>query len=296
MTLEDIIIIGAGPAGLAASIQLKRYGFNPLIFERDEVGGLLRNANWVENYPGFPAGISGIDLVQLFKQQAERISVRIFFEEVVNLDYKSREFLAFTRSQVFHSRIAVIATGTRPGLLKDFVIPETLRDRIAYEIYPLLHLEGQHVVIIGAGDAAFDYALNLGKKNTITILNRTDQVKCLPLLWERAGAFSNIQYCPQTRILKLISMPNQQMMIECDCPSGNWTIIADYLIGAIGREPRLDFISPSLLKKTSELEELGLLYLIGDVKNSAYRQTAIAAGDGLLAAMKIYRFLKESTQ
>jgi thioredoxin reductase (NADPH) len=296
MTLEDIIIIGAGPAGLAASIQLKRYGFNPLIFEQGEVGGLLKNANWVENYPGFPAGISGTDLVQLFKQQAERISVRIFFEEAVKLDYKRRAFQVFTRSQIFQSRIAVIATGTKPWLLKDFVIPETLRDRIAYEIYPLLHLKGQHVVIIGAGDAAFDYALNLCKKNTITILNRTDQVKCLPLLWERAGASSNIKYCPQSRILKLTSMPNQQMMIEFDCPGGNCAIIADYLIGAIGREPRLDFISPSLLKKTSELEELGLLYFIGDVKNSAYRQTAIAAGDGLLAAMKIYCFLKESTQ
>jgi thioredoxin reductase (NADPH) len=296
MTLEDIIIIGAGPAGLAGSVQLKRYGFNPLILERDEVGGLLRNANWVENYPGFPAGISGIDLVQLLKQHAERFSVRILIEEVVKLDYKRHVFQIFTRNQVFQSRIAVIATGTRPVLLKDFVIPKTLLDRIAYEIYPLLHLEGQHIVIIGAGDAAFDYALNLGRKNAITILNRTNQVKCLPLLWERASALSNVNYLSQTRILKLNRMRNRQMMIECACPGGNFTIIADYLIGAIGREPRLDFISPSILKKTSMLEELGLLYFIGDVKNSAYRQTAIAAGDGMLAAMKIYRTLKESNQ
>ena len=70
MKIEDILIIGAGPAGLATGIQLQRYGLNPLILERDQPGGLLRNANWVENYPGFPQGISGLDLVNRMLQQA----------------------------------------------------------------------------------------------------------------------------------------------------------------------------------------------------------------------------------
>ncbi len=87
MKVEQVIIIGAGPAGLATAIQLKRYGVHLLLFERAQAGGLLHNANLVENYPGFPLGISGVDLVNLFMLQAQNLGIDVTYEEVIELSY-----------------------------------------------------------------------------------------------------------------------------------------------------------------------------------------------------------------
>src|SRR4030067_3593524 len=97
MDIEDVIIIGGGPAGIAAAIQLKRYGLNPLIFERGALGGLLRNANLVENYPGFPGGISGMKLVGLLEQQARDFALRVTYAAVIRVDRAAGSFQVKTR-------------------------------------------------------------------------------------------------------------------------------------------------------------------------------------------------------
>ena len=104
MKTEHVIIIGAGPAGLATAIQLKRYGVHPLLFEREQTGGLLRNANLVENYPGFPQGISGLDLVNLFIRQAQNLSIDVTYEEVIELVYDQGIFQARTARQSYASQ------------------------------------------------------------------------------------------------------------------------------------------------------------------------------------------------
>ena len=96
---EPVAIIGAGPAGITAAIQLKRYGLSPMLFEKEAIGGLLRNANWVENYPGFPNGISGLKLTRLMAQQLKTVGVEGFFEEVLELDYAKEVFTLETPKQ-----------------------------------------------------------------------------------------------------------------------------------------------------------------------------------------------------
>jgi thioredoxin reductase len=115
MAAEDVIVIGAGPAGIAAAIQLRRQGIDPVVFEKDAIGGLLRNANLVENYPGFPGGITGIDLVALLKKQLTEYSVRVITEDVTNLDYDGEFFVAKTANQGYHSRIMLIALQPEPS-------------------------------------------------------------------------------------------------------------------------------------------------------------------------------------
>jgi thioredoxin reductase len=291
--LEEVIIIGAGPAGLATALQLKRYGINPLIFERDQIGGLLHNANLVENYPGFPGGISGPELVRIFKDHVRVNSLRIKPKNVDGLTHHDGVFQVVTSDRSFQARIVVIATGTKPRIFTDFEIPDDTRELIFYEIYPLLDRKEQRIAIVGAGDAAFDYALNLGKRNDVLVLNRGEEISCLPLLWERAKDIPSITYLPNTSISRLESNPGHDMLLECSTPDGPKSIQVDMLIGAIGRDAQLDFISGQFSKKAIQLASHGDLYYVGDVTNGLYRQTAIAVGDGILAAMKIYRRLEE---
>lgn len=300
MSLHPVAIIGAGPAGLATALQLQRYGVQALLLEGGLTGGLLHNANWVENYPGFPGGISGPELVRLFITQAEGIGVRVTRQAALSLDYNrdsslsSKEeglFSIQTAEQRYQARRVVIASGTRPVPLSGVSIPPELGDRFSYEVYPLLQAEGWHIAILGAGDAAFDYALNLKQRNTVTILNRGDRVSCLPLLWERAAAEARIEYRPNTSLRRVFATPDGRFGLECATRHGLVQIFADALLAAIGREARLDFISPALRPQLADLESQGLLYYAGDVKNGLYRQTAIAVGDGIIAAMKIYQSL-----
>jgi thioredoxin reductase len=290
MKLEAAIIIGAGPAGLATALQLKRYGLDALVLERDQIGGLLRNANLVENYPGFPGGIPGDQLVRLFVEQAQAIAVDVTHEEVTELIYETGVFHVKTRAHDYYSRIVVIASGTRLRTLTDLHIPERLRDRVLYEIHSIAQVNGKRIMIVGAGDAAFDYALNLARNND------EDQVKCLPLLQRRAAASTRVEYRAQTRILELLEARDGGVVVQCASPIGPTCFQADYVIGAIGREPQLDFVSTQLSTCMDELEARQQLHLIGDVKNGVFRQTAIAVGDGILAAMKIYQSIKESSQ
>ncbi len=294
MTGEQVIIIGGGPAGIAAAVQLHRQGLSPLLLEKDEIGGLLRNAHLVENYPGFPTGISGRELVSLFQQQLAVHKPKIVFEEVLSLDFDQGMFSATTIHNVYHSQTVLIASGTEPHHFTDIAIPEEAASHVYYDVFPLLGVTGKKIIIVGAGDAAFDYALNLGEQNEVIVLNRSERVKCLSLLRERVEESRNIEYHELSRLTAIAPDSSGGVLLECASPQRTLQWRADYLIFAIGRKPQLGFLTERLQQRRQELEERGLLYLAGDVKNRSFRQTAIAVGDGVMAAMKIARRLKET--
>ena len=288
--MTEVAIIGAGPSGLTMAIQLKRYGINPVVYECRQPGGLLWNANLVENYPGFPGGIRGPELVRLMVEQARETGVEITYEEVTSLDYKGNVFSLRSGQKRYQYEMVVIASGTKPirTPLKD--VADETRKYIFHEVYPLLNSKWKKIVIVGAGDAAFDYALNLAWQNEVTILNRGSERSCLPLLHERVQDHPNITYLQNIGVSKVeLDDGLNQLQLTCTSPAGMRKLMADYLIFAIGREPRLDFLSENLIQSQEELIQSGRLYLVGDVKNAIYRQTAIAVGDGILAAMKLYK-------
>jgi len=292
MNVNDVVIIGAGPAGLGTAIQLKRYGIELILLEKEKVGGLLRNANLVENYPGFPDGISGTELIKLFKKQIHNVGIKIQFEEVLELDNKNGIFLTKTAHRTILSRIVVIASGTKPRKLSNLNVSKDLENRIFYEVYPLAQVANEKIAIIGAGDAAFDYALNLSKKNEVMILNRGSRVKCLPILFKKVMENERISYLENIQV-KNIECSNGNLTLTCYDSTGEQEICVSYLLVAIGREPSLDFLSENLKENLEKLQKLKVLHIIGDVKNDIYRQTAIAVGDGIKAAMEIYSKLKE---
>ena len=276
--MVDVAIIGAGPAGIAAAIQLKRYDIEFMIFEKGKIGGLLRNANLVENYLGFPRGIRGRELVELFKEQLKNAGVKVQFEMVRELDYSGKFFIRADRER--DCRVAIIASGTKP---REYPVPSDVKDRVFYEVDQISTVSDEKVAIIGAGDAAFDYAINLSRENEVTILNRSNRVRCLPILWRRAMECEKISY--RNAQVKNIKSHGDGLMITC----GGEFLYARYLLIAIGREPCLDFLSQNLTERYEKLQKVNVLYLVGDVKNNIYRQTAMSVGDGIRAAMEIDR-------
>ena len=281
MRPEEVIVIGAGPGGTTAAIQLKRYGIPFILLEKERVGGLLWSANLVENYPGFPAGVSGPKLIGLIKKQMERIGVQVTFDSVTKLDLQNERFLVTTQHTQYFPRYVIVATGTKSKPIP-LVFPADVQNRIFSDVYHFLNEREKQIVIIGAGDAAFDYALNLTKnRNSVTILNRGRDVKCLGLLWERATAEPNIVYRAEAPV-SAVAFDKLANRLEVRLKAGE-SLFADYLLFAIGRIPQTDFLSEELFDKNMDG-----LYFVGDVKNGLYRQAAIAAGDGLRVAMEIY--------
>ena len=295
MEIQNTTIIGAGPAGLTTALQLKRHGIVPLLLERSAVGGLLHNANWVENYPGFPDGISGPDLARLFAAHTECAGIEVTHDEVLCLDFKDGIFHISGKNGTFHSQVVVVATGTRPNQFIDFEIPEDVRDNVMYEVYPLIGAADKQIAIVGAGDAAFDYALNLASGNKVTIFNRGSELKCLPLLWERSQEQKNISYRENVQIDRIERGESKIIKLTCRNPSQVMHVECDYLIGAIGRVPQQDFISEHVQGTAQELEKKGLLYFVGDIRHGIFRQTAIAVGDGIQTAMTIHKKQKGRT-
>ena len=295
MRLDEVVIIGAGPAGLTAAIQLRRYGIPFTLLEKERVGGLLWNANLVENYPGFPAGVSGPKLIGLIEKQMERIGVKATFDSVLKLEYTENRFRIKTLHAEYNPHYVIVASGTRPNPFP-LSVPDAAQKRVFSDVYHLLDQSQKRIIIIGAGDAAFDYALNLTKnRNSVTILNRGGEVQCLRLLWERAMAEPAIEYRAETpvRAVDVDETPPEKSGETGSTLSGTGrlrvqtdageSLEADYLLFAIGRVPQMDFLSGELVTRN-----IKGLYFVGDVKNGLYRQATIAAGDGLRAAMEIY--------
>lgn len=285
MQKVDTVVVGAGPAGVAAAIQLQRFCIPHVLLEKGVVGGLLRNANLIENYPGFPKGVGGIKLSSLLERQLAFQGVRPRREEVTSVTERNGRYEVTSSEHRYLARFVVVASGTEP-LPVPVPIPPGLEGRVGSEVYPVLGVHGKQVVIVGAGDAAFDYALNLIKnRNSVTILNRGVTVKCLQVLWQRAAAESLLCYRPDVSILQLTAEDTPRP-IGIRLTTGE-DIRADYLLFAIGRQPQVGFLPAAVIKR----QPPGLV-LIGDVKNGMYRQAAIAAGEGLRAAMRIYFELK----
>lgn len=292
---KSIAVIGAGPAGIAAAIQLRRHGFNPFLLEKEQPGGLLRQARWVENYPGFPGGISGIDLADVFWKQAAAFGVEWLKAEVLALEPGRASMVLHTTTGSLAAAGLVLASGSRPRPL-----PARYRDhRLAGLVFNDLNLvqtgPGRLVAVLGGGDAAFDYALNLaGRGCRVFILLRDGKEKCLPLLAESCREHPGIELFYRTEPKQARLTPDHRLGLLIG--PGTRELQVDCLLAAIGRRAEdrlwrgLDRENRRFLLSTRRI------VLAGDVKNGRLRQTALAVGDGVRAAMMLARRIERGNR
>jgi len=197
-----------------------------------------------------------------------------------------------SESELTIANKVIIASGTIPIPLPSPQIPGSLTNRVFHEVHPLTQHKDRTIAIIGGGDAAFDYGLNLAWHNDVTILIRDNRAKCLSLLLERSEVIDRIRVHIHT-VVESVDESGEGMVLRC-CRFDNgdtFQLQIDYLLIAIGRRPNLEFIDDGLRNRMNDLIDDSKLYMIGDVGNGLYRQASIAAGDGIKAAMKIFRSL-----
>jgi thioredoxin reductase len=272
---------------------MKRAGFEPLVLEKDEIGGLLLNANLVENYPGFPEGIRGKDLVTVFKKQLSRLGIVVTKGQVSNVISRDGHFYIMLEGKEIVSNSLIVASGTEPKALDIPGESELTGRKLFYEIKDIpLRKKNDTYVIIGGGDSAFDYALNISSEvKSVDIIFRGKHPKCLPLLSERVEEIENIR--PHPKILPRAFEEHKGIITKCTSASQEIEFPSDYALVAGGRKPNIDFL-PEL--EFFEINEDGGcdipgLFIAGDVKRGKKRQVGIAVGDGIICAMSAVEFL-----
>ncbi len=228
-------------------------------WRRKRSAGCCATPTWWRTTPASRRVSLGCELARLFAGQLDQQGVTVTYARVSAVKDEGDAFCLQSDRGAFSARILVIATGSQALTLQDFPIPEAAKSRVLYEILPVLGVEGRRFAIVGAGDLAFDYALNLGKRNAVTILNRGSETRCLPLLRQRAADNPRISYRENTWVEGVRQAPQGELELACRSPQGEISIACDYLVGAIGRKPQLDFLSEDFLRHAAGWQREGRL-------------------------------------
>jgi thioredoxin reductase (NADPH) len=305
MPVENVVIIGSGPAGLTAAVYAARADLRPLVIDGVQPGGQLTITSDVENFPGFPEGVQGPELMDRMRRQAERFGTRFVGDEATRVDFSGRPFAIDVGRDRIDARAVVVATGARARRL-GLPSEEALFGRgvSACATCDGFFFRGKDVLVVGGGEAALEEAVYLARTSrTVRVIHRRDQLRATPIMIERARGTPNVSFVWDTVVTECLD-PDQGRFVGArvrQVKTGEERVLeADGLFVAIGHAPATDIFAGQL-----ELDPAGYVvtrpgtprtsvpgvFAAGDVADPHYRQAVSAAGAGCAAAIEVQRFL-----
>jgi thioredoxin reductase (NADPH) len=295
------LILGSGPAGLTAAIYAARGGLEPLVIAGSLAGGQLMTTTEVDNYPGFPQGIHGPDLIENMRQQAERFKTVFIARDATEVDFTTRPFRVVAEGEEFHGQAVIIATGATPRWLG---LPAEQRLR-GSGVSTCATCDGaffrkKDVCVVGGGDTAVGEAIYLSNLcRQVTLLHRGTRLRATHHLVERMNALPNVDARLATSVVDVLG-GNVVEGVRVSGPGGEETLPCAGLFVAIGHRPNTEF-----LRGQVELDERGYVvsherthtsvkgvFVAGDVYDVEYQQAVTAAASGCRAAIDAARYLE----
>jgi thioredoxin reductase (NADPH) len=302
-TEAKVVIVGSGPAGLTAAIYAARANLEPIVLAGSAPGGQLMLTSDVENYPGFPEGIQGPDLMNLFRAQAERFGTQIVDVDIDRVDLSSRPFRIWARGIEYKAQSVIVATGASAMWLG--LDSETrLRGRgvSACATCDGFFFRDKEIAVVGGGDTAFEEASYLTRfASKVHLLHRRDTFRASRIMVDRAHANPKIDIQTNTGVEEVLGDEKVNGLKLVDTETGQQrTMPVDGLFIAIGHKPNTEAFRDWL-----EVDAKGYLvvrdhtgskvegvFIAGDVHDHRYRQAITAAGDGCMAAIDAERWLE----
>ena len=308
--LEDVIIIGSGPAGHTAAIYCARANLKPLMFEGFCAGGVpggqLMITTEVENYPGFPQGITGPEMMDHFRNQSLRFETRILTQDVDEVDFGSRPFKVVSGGKEHFAKSVIIATGASAryiGLESEKAFMNRGVSACATCDGALPMFRNQELVVVGGGDSAMEEAIFLTRfASKVWIVHRRDVFRASKIMLERAQANDKIEFIVPAVVEEILGDEQVESMAIKMLESGD--IVHKEVAGvfiAIGHTPNtqifkgqidLDDKDYILTEDSSTFTNVAGVFACGDVQDSVYRQAVTAAGSGCKAAIDAERWLE----
>lgn len=304
----DVIIIGSGPAGLTASIYATRAGLQTLVIAGAVPGGQLMITTDVENYPGFPQGVLGPELMELWRKQAERFKADFVDDNVTKVDFTGRPLKVWTYDVLHEGRSIIVATGANAKYL-GLPNEERLKGRgvSACATCDGFLFKGLEVVVVGGGDTAMEESLYLSKLvKTVALVHRRNKLRASKIMQERLFKTPNIKVVWDSEVIDVLGDRKVEGVRIRNRNSGETKDLkVQGLFLAIGHEPATDFLKGHLdmdrgyvalrphdgLATATSVEGV---FAAGDVHDFRYRQAVTAAGFGSMAALDAERWLQEA--
>jgi thioredoxin reductase (NADPH) len=305
-TIRDTVILGSGCAGLTAAIYTARANLKPLVLEGHEPGGQLSITTLVENFPGWPEGIQGPQLIENIKQQATRFGAEFRMGHVVSADLSKRPFALNLGSDTIYARTLIIASGASARWLglpsEQALIGHGVSSCATCDGF---FFSGKEIAVVGGGDSAMEEALFLTRfANKVTLLHRRDQFRASRIMLDRAIAHPKIQFRANTIIEEVLGVEQKEvngLRIRDTVTDEESTLNISGLFLGIGHIPnakmfegQIDLDEDGYVKTTNNVfTRVPGVFACGDVQDRRYRQAITAAGTGCMAALEVEKYLEE---
>jgi thioredoxin reductase (NADPH) len=304
---QNVIIIGSGPAGLTAAVYAARANLRPLLIEGAQAGGQLMITTDVENFPGFPEGIQGPQLILEMKKQAERFETTFITGDVTSVDFSKRPFqIVVDGDRAYSAKSVIVCSGARAKLLG----LESEARLMGHGVSACATCDGfffrnKDVFVVGGGDTAVEEATFLTRfANNVTLIHRRDKLRASKIMQDKAFRNPKIKYIWDSTVTDIVGGPSgpvEEVVLQNLKTGRNSREKAEGIFIAIGHEP-----NTALFKNQLTLDERGYIltqpgttrtnipgvFAAGDVQDPVYRQAITAAGTGCMAAIDAERFLE----